>query len=400
MDKLTSGPASYILPIAMGAGAMASPRIGAGLGTALGVVDWARRNRKEGEQQEAFASLPKYFGGPGTTPENTGLTTAALAGGEGAQVPTPTPSGPAPAAAGGKLTPAQIDAAMADPVIQKSPDAMAKLIAMKLHFSTLEPHQQLVPTDTGYAQLITPRMGGAPTVTPIPGLTPPQKFNQGLEDVLFATFGKGPHTPEQVQQGRSILLKQTEEAENRKNQLIIDRQVAGQGRLLTQQEAAAERTRAKEDRTRAHSDFVGLNSWWDKNLKAIDDYAAKEIAAAPGGSNTTMGKKKIAEVEAWRKQQRQGLVEEYQGGYNDLKSRYEHVKEGLPWSGNKQTIVDIRIKKHGSTVGGEDVDETAVINKLRQNNPKDAADYQKILQSGDQEAINKARQRVKKFMGQ
>jgi len=391
MDKLTSGPASYILPIAMGAGAMASPRIGAGLGTALGVVDWARRNRKAAEEDQAFTQLAGALGG-GVPAAPAAPTTAALNPGtsEGQTAATPTPT----------------------PGLQQIPGVTTEMLKNPGVAKALLPYIM-----SNYEKQNTPRehfgvAGNQPGVFQSPGIGKPYAFQPlgpknvpnyapNQDAIAMDMFGKQANELDQTQwqQLNARVKKETEEAKVFGNELIIDRQEKAQGRLLDKSAKLAEDARSKEDRTRAHSDFVGLNRWWDTGRKSIDAEASKQIAGI-GAPNSTMGKKKAAEIEAWRKEQLQGLVDEYRGGYDDLKTRYQHLKEGLPWSSGKDTIVDIRIKKHGSTVGGADIDDTTVINKLRQNSPQDAADYQKILQSGNQEAINKARQRVKKFMGQ
>ena len=384
MDKLTSGAGQWLLPLAVAGASIAAPKIGHGLTAGLGVLDWAQRRNKVEEEKSAYAAFPKYFsGGAGAQPP-TALTTAALAGGEGGTTPTPTPSGPAPATAGG----VNIVDAMNDPAVQKSPAAMAFLAHIQAQKALAEPHRQLVPTASGeMGMLTTPRYGGTPSLQTLPGVGK-QTFGQGLEDMLFATFGKGPHTPEQVQQAQGLLLKQVEDKENRQLSRQFELQEKGNNNYWERLKANQKFSQDQALLAAGRGDVKVLNNHLYTDLGKINTEAAKARAALYVNGQPMRKATLQADLDQIEQQKQDAINsvhENYLTQWGDLQTQYpflQGMKGGTP--GYVQGQID-------RSKGAGNVTDDAIIGKL---SPVDATSFQNALKAnaGNPDILKRIRQ--------
>ena len=372
MDKLTSGPGSIILPLAVAGASMAMPRVGQGLSAGLGVLDWARRNTKAEDERKAFATLPGYFsGGAGAAPG--GPTTAALAGGEGGQPPTPTPSGPAPTHDFG----AALDAAMRDPVNQKSPEVMSRLLSIKAQMSLAEPHRQVVPNEGGGSSLLTiPRLGGTPTTQPLPGVGR-QTFGQGLEDELFGLFGRRAYTPGEVQQAQGSMQQRILDTETRKDarswDMLFKRDELSQNRAINAAKDAEVRANLQAGR-QDYNLITGRLRGDEERVNAEARRAITGLGRLPGDPNdprTRFGAA-VQGINDQRDEALQPIYQDFQRSMGDFRNKYpDHpiTKGGTP------DYVQGKLDRFDSL--GNVTDDAL----MKDMSPADAASFQKAMES-------------------
>jgi len=365
MDKLTSGPGSIILPLAVAGASMAMPRVGQGLSAGLGVLDWARRNRKTQEEDRAFSDLAGALTGGGASAAPTPPTTATLGAGtsEGQQVNTP----------GMQQFPGVTKEMLGQPGVARL--LIPYLLNNYEKQNTAREHFGVAGNQPGVYQ--SPGLGKPYVFQPV-GPTNLPNFPTGIEPVAKELFNKPTDqlTQQEMGQVNQTIAQRAQDTKELENKRIQQRQEASQGRLFDKQLGAADAARTKEDRTKAQQEFTGMNRWWDKGFSSIDTEYNKQVAGLPA-PGSEIGKKKIAELDAWKTQQRQGLVGEYQAGFEDMKGRYSHIDEGLPWSKGTPGLVDMRIKKFG---GGGATQPTAA----------DVQGYRKALEAnrGNQQVID------------
>jgi hypothetical protein len=347
------------------------------------MVDWAQRKNKAKEEQEAFAAFPKYFSS-GSRPD---ATTASLARGEGGATPTPNVGGQGPSTGGINL-----DAAMNDPAVQRSPEAMSFIARIKATQAMREPKQQLVPNAQGGMSVVNIPVEGQPSAQEVPGVSVPQKFGQEVEDALFASFGKGPYNPQQVQQAQGSILQKTTDKENRQLERSMLLQSSANEKYLSRLEESSKRAEDRQLMNAGRVDFGRLNSAYNTQINGINkEYQKARAGLYVGGMPMLPPEKLQAELrrlQSAKEESEMGVHNDYLTKWDDLKATYpfyQNFKGGTP--GSVQSIID---KK--DALGSAD---GAIMKSLA---PKDASAYQQILQSGDQEKINTARQRALKAM--
>ena len=350
---------------------MIAPRVGAGLSAGLGVLDWARRNNKANEEREAFAAFPKFFSSGGGAPS----TQALAAGGEGGTNQTPATPTTAPRQG------MDLDAAMNDPAIQKNPEAMAFIARIKATQAMREPRQQLVPNGLGGMSVVTMPAEGAPSSVTVPGVSVPQKFGQGLEDMLYSTFGKpgpGGYTPEQTQQAQGLLLKQVEDKETR----LLDRQSKLQAQAnenyFTRMEKSQKFTQDQANLNAGRGEFRVLNGQLYRDLTTVN----KEAAKAKAGlyvNGQPMRKATIDDdlqrIEQEKQDAIKGVHEGYLTQWENLQTQYPFL-QGM--TGGTPGYVRQQMEKNQSM---GNLPDDAIYKQLQAINPAYAASFQKALKT-------------------
>jgi hypothetical protein len=345
-------------------------------------VDWAQRRSKEKEEQEAFAAFPKYFSS-GSRPDTT---TAALAGGNVGAAPTPAVGG------GGARSGFDIDAAMNDPAVQRGKEAIAFLTKIKAAHAMREPKQQLVPNAQGGMSVITIPPEGTPSTQTVPGASVPQKFGQELEDTLFSMYGQGPYQPQQVQAGQASVLQKTTDKENRQFERSVALQESANAKYMDRLDESSKKAEDRQLLQAGRVDFGRLNSAYNTQISSINKAYQKARGELYNNGVPMLPPQKLqAQLSALQREKEEaemGVHEDYLTKWDDIKATYpfyQNFKGGTP--GAVQSILDKKAMLS--------VTDGAIMKSLA---PNDAAAYQQILQSGDQEKINTARQRALKAM--
>jgi hypothetical protein len=272
-----------------------------------------------------------------------------------------------------------VDKAINDPSVQKSPEQMRYLLSLKAHFSMQEPHKQIVPTqEGGLGMVTTPRFGGDPSMKPIPGTGKPQQFQQGLEDMLYATYGKGPYAPEQVQEARGKLLNETLDAEQRKEEtsfrlaerkdkLQTDRYFDKLKDIEARQRFTAGQGQYNVITGRFKNEEAKVNGWVRNQIAAIGP-----MPGDPNDPNSRLGK----EMQRINQQREEALIpvyQDFQRSYGDFRNEFpDHpvVKGGTP------DYVQGKLDKLNSLGNTSD---DVIYKKLQAINPKHAESFQKAL---------------------
>ena len=379
MDKLTSGPGQWLLPLAIAGASVAAPKIGHGLTAGLGVLDWAQRNRKDKEEDKAFTELARVLGGVQESP-----TTSVLSGGAGTSEgqPAPTPSGAQPANPNLMGIPPSV---LSNPKVARS--VLPYILGNMEKMNTPREFHGVAGDQPGVYQ--SPGLGKPYTFSPVGPKNLPN-FTPTHDAVSIELFNKPANQLGQEEMGRlnATITRRAEESKEFSDKLASERQEASQGRLMDKQIKAQEAARQKEDRGRAQQDWTGFNTWANKNFGKIEENYQKRIKEIPA-PGSTIGKQKMAEFEALRDQERKDFLEEYNITFEDMKGRYSHMKEGLPWSGGgTPKSIELRNRKYG----GES--DEVLYNKLKSVNPTFAESFMNVIKNNPQ-AAGEARRRAK-----
>jgi hypothetical protein len=348
MEALSSGAGQYILPILAGGASLLSPRIGAGVNSALGVMDWARKNRKVAEEEKGLTTLGTHLSGQPQA-QKLGLTPELL------QNPV-------------------IAKLMAGPILENIQKEQEPVV----HWGE--------SNDTPYMWRTTKGSTEPPIGTPI-GPQKSPNFSPNQDADAIAVHGKrfGELNQDEVNQVVSWrdqrdldkfnrMTQRQEESQARSHAFAIDRQAGHAKQAQIDSDVKQARTRLGQINSGFRQSEQNLNKWYEAQKSKIAE-------------NLTLTKAKRATEESALQTEadkyRANMMDDYLAQVDDFKTEFGHVSPQLKGFGITGTpkVVESRRKRLGEGGGGGEV---GVLGGA------DLADYQRVMKSGNAQDIAEA----------
>jgi hypothetical protein len=312
MDALTSGAGQYILPILAGGASLLSPRIGAGVNSALGVMDWARKNKKVAEEEKGYMSLADALKGQA----------------QAMGIPPEVLQNPATAKA------------LAPVLLQQQKE----LTTPQEHFTTVG-DQPTIFSSAGKGQ---------PWKSTPVGEKAAPNYAPAQDSIAMQLYGKRANQLNQEEWGKAsdYVKQQAIEKEDRSLERYFTKQNWLMERQADKNLSTQDEVQLRADTAKARTDYGALNKGFQAGEKDLNTWYANAKKNLPLGGD----KKKQAEaaLEQEFNQKKAAMMDDYTAGYQDWQTQYGHVQDRLKGFGIGGTpkVIESRRKRLGEGGGG------------------------------------------------